>query len=70
MVDRTIRRTALVWRKSSTSADEGECVEVAVSERSVLVRDSRDRSGDILVLNSSQWRSLLRLIERVDTAES
>jgi hypothetical protein len=39
------QHSTLNWRKSSASADAGECVEVATSGRSVLVRDSHDQSG-------------------------
>ncbi|MGO9193492.1 MAG: DUF397 domain-containing protein [Streptosporangiaceae bacterium] len=50
----------LVWRKSRASGGSGECVEVAQLDSSVLVRDSRDRSGAVLVVTSAQWLGLLR----------
>jgi len=49
---------ALAWRTSSASADQG-CVEVAVLEPFVLVRDSRNRSGAVLRVNPKQWREFL-----------
>ncbi len=52
--------STLVWRKSSASGGSGECVEVAQWESSVLIRDSRDRSGPLLKVNSAQWLGLLR----------
>ncbi|MGH3188950.1 MAG: DUF397 domain-containing protein [Streptosporangiaceae bacterium] len=39
----------LNWRKSThSSGNGGECVEVADHARSVLVRDTKDRSGPLL----------------------
>ena len=52
--------STLVWRKSSASGGSGECVEVAQWKSSVFIRDSRDRSGAVLVVNSAQWLGLLR----------
>lgn len=52
--------STLVWRKSSASGGSGECVEVAQWESSVFIRDSRDRSGPFLIVNSAQWLRVLR----------
>jgi Domain of unknown function (DUF397) len=54
--------STLYWRKSSASMGAGECVEVAVSDSLVLVRDSRRQAGPVLVLTATQWRGLLRRI--------
>ena len=51
--------SSLIWRKSSASGGSGECVEEAQWESSVLIRDSRDRSGPLLIVNSAQWLGLL-----------
>jgi hypothetical protein len=51
--------STLAWRTSSASGGSGECVEVAQWESSVLVRDSRDRSGPVLAVNAAQWLGLL-----------
>jgi hypothetical protein len=48
----------LGWHKSSTS-DESNCVEVAVTRSSVLVRNSRDRSGEILSFTYDEWDAFL-----------
>ncbi|XVQ10543.1 DUF397 domain-containing protein [Spirillospora sp. CA-255316] len=62
MVDRSIRGSALIWRKSSASGDtEGseDCVEVAATGRSVLVRDSHAPAAGVLEFDFAQWRGLL-----------
>jgi Domain of unknown function (DUF397) len=56
------------WRKSSASAGQGECVEVATSGQSVLTRDSQDQEGAVLAFTSSQWRGLLRRIKNEDAS--
>ncbi len=44
-----------VWRKSSRSGGEGNCVEVAGSADTVGVRDSKDRQGPVLSFDSAGW---------------
>jgi hypothetical protein len=50
---------APAWRKSRASADSGNCVEVAFEGASVLIRNSRDKSGPILVVTGGRWRDLM-----------
>jgi hypothetical protein len=57
------RDSILSWRKSRASGGGGECVEVAKSESSVLVRDSGDPTGLTLELTRAQWRELVRHIK-------
>jgi hypothetical protein len=66
MAARPNRDSTLNWRKSSASGGDGACVEVAQSGSSVLVRDSGDRSGAVLVLDRAQWLGLLRRIRYRD----
>ncbi|MCP9947306.1 DUF397 domain-containing protein [Actinomadura madurae] len=49
----------LVWRKSSYSDAEGQCVEVAAAPGIVAVRDSKDADGPHLMLPADAWRPLL-----------
>lgn len=50
----------LVWRKSSWSAFNGDCVEVAgLGGGLVGVRDSKDRTGSVLVTSSEAWQAFL-----------
>jgi hypothetical protein len=46
------------WRKSSASGS-GDCVEVALAEGFVLVRDSKKRRAHVLEFTSSEWRAFL-----------
>lgn len=46
------------WRKSSWSNANG-CVEVAFVEDRVAVRDSKDRSGPVLVFTAQEWAAFL-----------
>ena len=50
-----------VWRKSLRSA-EGECVEIAVSGRTILVRDSKNPDGPVLAFDRRRWSDFLRFV--------
>jgi hypothetical protein len=44
------------WRKSSYSGNGGnDCVEVAANSR-VLVRDTKNRTGAVLLFSPQAWR--------------
>lgn len=47
------------WRKSTASSGNGNCVEVALMEAVVAVRDTKDRSGPALVMPASGWRTFI-----------
>lgn len=47
------------WRKSTYSALNG-CVEVALLEDGVAVRDSKDRGGPVLTFSDAEWRGFVQ----------
>ncbi|GLZ39764.1 DUF397 domain-containing protein [Actinokineospora sp. NBRC 105648] len=49
----------VVWRKSSFSTANGDCVEVAARPAEVAVRDSKFSAGPTLAFSTSDWRSFL-----------
>jgi Domain of unknown function (DUF397) len=46
------------WRKSTASGSQG-CVEVALRDDSVLVRDSKLPHGDRLRFSHAEWNAFL-----------
>jgi formylmethanofuran dehydrogenase subunit D len=56
--------TAGNWRKSSYSgADGGECVEVATASGVVLVRDTKNRNGGMLIVPASMWSAFVATVK-------
>jgi Domain of unknown function (DUF397) len=52
-----------VWRTSSFSNNGGACVEVADNQPDLIaVRDTKDRSGPILLLTPIQWREFITML--------
>lgn len=47
------------WSKSSHSAPSGNCVEVAILDGRVGVRDSKDRSGAVLMFTPTEWNAFV-----------
>lgn len=52
---------AAVWKKGSRSNGSGgnNCVEVAILDAVVAVRDSKDRSGPALIFTSAEWTAFV-----------
>jgi hypothetical protein len=48
----------LTWRTSGR-CNNGDCVEVAMLEEEVVVRDSKDRHGLVLRFTAAEWRAFL-----------
>ncbi|MCR6484311.1 DUF397 domain-containing protein [Amycolatopsis sp. OK19-0408] len=49
----------MMWRKSSYSGIQTNCVEVALGKVS-RVRDTKDRAGGTLALDAAAWGAFLR----------
>ncbi|MFF8778497.1 DUF397 domain-containing protein [Streptomyces sp. NPDC015140] len=56
--------TELAWFKSSYSGSSGDdCVEVAIADQGVHVRDSKDVSRPAFVVGRDGWRSFVRFVD-------
>jgi hypothetical protein len=50
----------LVWHKSTASANNTTgCIEAALNHKSVLIRDTKNRTGPILAFPHDEWRTFL-----------
>lgn len=43
------------WRKSTYSGDSSNCLEIATTPATILVRDSKDPNGPRLALRPATW---------------
>jgi hypothetical protein len=50
--------SSLEWRKSRLSGANG-CVEVAGAENQVVVRDSKDPGGPVLLFSHREWTAFV-----------
>ena len=50
------------WYKSSRSAGNGACVEVAELPSMMAVRDSKDPDGPVLRFDTGAWRSFIAAV--------
>jgi hypothetical protein len=47
------------WRKPKRSLGSGECIEVGLAQGRIVVRDSKNHSGGILVFSATAWRGFV-----------
>ncbi|WP_282700308.1 DUF397 domain-containing protein [Streptomyces sp. CC219B] len=58
--------TELAWFKSSYSGSSGDsCVEIAIAEHAVHVRDSKDVSRPAFAVGREGWGRFVRFVEGV-----
>ena len=55
----TMDLTRAAWFKSTRSSGNGNCVEVAVVDDTVAVRDTKNREGGMLVFSAAEWSAFL-----------
>jgi hypothetical protein len=47
------------WSKSTKSGAAGHCVEVAITDEGIGVRDSKNRDGGFLEFTAPEWDAFL-----------
>lgn len=54
-----------IWRKSSYSGDQGNCVEIAGHDRRVLVRDTKQHGhGPTLQFPADAWKAFAKDLKK------
>ena len=53
-------RACLSWVKAQYSGADGQCVEIASAVGKVVIRDSKDPDGPILVYTPGEFRTFIR----------
>jgi Domain of unknown function (DUF397) len=55
-----IAKKPMTWRKSSFSSNGLNCVEVAATQNTMLIRDSKNDTGPVIGFSEGEWSSFLR----------
>jgi Domain of unknown function (DUF397) len=50
---------SIAWQKSTASGPNGDCVEVASTAESVLLRNSQHPSGPMLTFSHREWAAFV-----------
>lgn len=53
----------VTWRKASRSASNAHCVEVAVTDQLVGVRDTKDRDSGTLAFSRNAWSAFTNSVK-------
>ena len=62
----TTEPTGMLWRKSSHSNGQANCVEVTILQTggaAVAIRDSKAADGQCLIFTTRAWRQLINNVE-------
>ena len=51
--------TRAEWKKSTRSGGNGDCVEVAITDEGVAVRDTKDRDGGTQIYTRAEWAAFV-----------
>ncbi|MCP3818848.1 DUF397 domain-containing protein [Streptomyces sp. A3M-1-3] len=54
----------VVWRKSSYSGAQGDCVDVARFDDVAAIRDSKDPRGPVLAFEATTWDVFVADVKR------
>ena len=64
--DSANRGASPVWRKSTRSIANGQCVETAMLGGRLVVRDSLDKTGPTATFTANSWRTFLKGVKQGD----
>lgn len=53
-----------IWRKSSYSGTQTNCVEIASVGMAIAARDSKDPDGPKMIISRAQWRDFVDGVKR------
>ena len=62
----SIDLSGAVWRKSSFSQSNGECVQVALSPAVAGIRDSKQPDGGVVLTSFPAWDAFRRAVRRAE----